>query len=65
MGHFYLMAFVDGTIGERWREAAQEVQGAARVVAPAELGFVYRRPLLPIVRLRSLRELGRDSVRGP
>jgi hypothetical protein len=37
MGHFYLVAFVHGTIGERWAEAAEAIRGAARVVAPAEL----------------------------
>lgn len=37
MGHFYLMAFVRGTVSERWPEATDAVSSAARVVAPAEL----------------------------
>ena len=54
MGHFYLMAFVSGTIGERWLEAAQEVQAAARVVAPAELiTFVLGWALFGVATMRA------------
>src|SRR5688572_1683098 len=37
MGHFYLMAFVRGTIGEQWPDATDAVFAASRIVAPAEL----------------------------
>ena len=54
MGHFYLIAFVHGTIGERWPQAAEAVSGAARVVAPAELlTFVLGWILLGVATMRA------------
>ena len=54
MGHFYLLAFVRGTIGDTFPEAAAAVRGAARVVAPAELStFVLGWVLFGVATMRA------------
>ena len=54
MGHFYLLAFVRGTIADTFPEAAAAVRGAARAVAPAELStFVLGWVLFGVATMRA------------
>src|SRR5687767_14600116 len=54
MGHFYLMAFVRGVIGDRWPQATEAVSAASRMLAPAELlTFVLGWILLGVATIRA------------